>query len=69
MDDVELRFAFHSKLDFFYMAVTLWLFCASLYFLWHSVNRSIVVDLIAYGILSILLNIYICYRSAYMLFI
>lgn len=69
VDDVDNYFVFQSKLDFFYNTVMLWLFCASTYFLWHSTNRSIVVDLIAYGILSTLLNFYIFYRSVDMLFI
>ena len=68
VDDVESYFAFHSKLDFFYLTAMLWMFCASTYFLWHSTNRSIVVDLMAYCVLSMLLNMYICYRSVYLLF-
>lgn len=68
--DVEgTYFVFHNKLDFFYIVVTMWLFLASMYFLWHSTNRSIVVDLITYGVLSILLNMFILMRSIDMLFL
>lgn len=70
IEDVEeTYFAFHSKIDFFYVIVTFWLFCGSLYFLWHSTNRSIIVDLKTYGVLSITLNLFIMWRAVDMLFI
>lgn len=63
------HFAFHNKIDLFYLIVILWLFIASSYFLWHSTNRSIVVDLITYCVISILLNTFVMWRSLDMLFI
>lgn len=63
------HFAFHNKIDLFYLIVIFWLFIASTYYLWHSTNRSIVVDLITYGVISVLLNLFVIWRSIDMLFI
>ena len=63
------HFAFHNKIDLFYLIVIFWLFIASVYFLWHSTNRSIVADLITYGVISVLLNLFVMWRSIDMLFI
>ena len=63
------HFAFNSKIDIFIVVVTFWFFMASIYFLWHSTNRSIVVDLITYGILCFLLSIIISLHAIDILFI
>ena len=52
----------------FYCIVCLWLFIACIYFLWHSINRSIVVELIAFSTSLLILNFFLIYRLTMILF-
>jgi hypothetical protein len=51
-----------SYLAYFHSMVEFWLLFGSIYFLWHSINRSIVVELISYTITFLLLNLYQVWR-------
>ena len=52
----------------FYCLVCLWLFIACIYFLWNSINRSIVVELIAFSTSLLVLNSFLIYRLIMILF-
>ena len=45
------------QLQYFFSFFRFWFFVLALYFLWHSLNRSIVVELISYNIVMVSLNI------------
>lgn len=45
------------QLQYFFSFFRFWFFVIAVYFLWHSLNRSIVVELISYNIVMVSLNI------------
>jgi len=49
-------------LIYFQICVQFWLFFGCIYFLWPSINRSIVVELISYTLVLIIMNLYFMWR-------
>ena len=50
------------EVEIFHVLVWFWLAIVTVYFLWHSINRSIVVELITFGVSVLLLNVYFLWR-------
>ena len=51
-----------TYIQYFILGVIFWLFFACFYFLWHSINHAIVVELITFAVTITAMELYLIWR-------